>query len=91
MQLDVSPLPLPVAVNSRVAGLVHQFYRAVRRQRQHDTANLASLLRALQRGGPDAEMLCRLINLRGADAYAYASQAAAGVTRRSSDEDEDQG
>ena len=32
-------------------------------------ANLASLLRAVRRGGPDVEQLCRLINLRGADAY----------------------
>lgn len=55
---------------ARLAFLVAKFRKAVRRQRQQDDANLASLLRAVRRGGPDVEQLCRLINLRGADAYA---------------------
>jgi hypothetical protein len=72
---------------ARLAFLMAKFKRAVRLQRQQDTANLASLLRALQRGGPDAETLCRLINLRAAGACAA---AAADVTRYH-DEDQNQG
>jgi hypothetical protein len=60
MQTDTSP----IAGNEkgmRLGFLVRQFHRAVERQRQHDAANLASLLRALKRGGSDAERLCELV------------------------------
>jgi hypothetical protein len=69
----------------RLVFLVRRFRAQIQRQRQQDDATMASLLRALRRGGPDVHQLCQLISLRGVHATLMP------VARRSSDEDKDQG
>lgn len=53
-------LELSQADAVKVAALVATFHRGI----QRDKAVLGAVVRALKRGGPDAEMLCRLINHR---------------------------
>lgn len=63
MQTDTSPIE-GAAAYPRLGFLIRRFHLAVQRQRQHDAATLASVVRALRRGGQDAEQLCRLINIQ---------------------------
>jgi hypothetical protein len=67
-QLELRTMP-------RLVFLVRRFRAQVARQRQQDDATLASLLRALKRGGPDAELLCRLIDHRVTHASVTMGQA----------------
>jgi hypothetical protein len=63
-QLELRTMP-------RLVFLVRRFRAQVARQRQQDTATLASLLRALRRGGPDVDELCALIGSQNSRARSH--------------------